>query len=191
MNGQGGAPVGEGGKAAGRRLHRSLWLFVAGSFAFGFALVPLYRVLCSVTGIGDQKALAERSAAPAAGGVDEARTVTVEFLASLPTVGNWEFRPVQGSLRVHPGRLYEASFVARNLTGQDTTAQAVPSIAPSQAAAWFHKTECFCFSPQQFQKGQERTLPIRFFVDKALPHNVDRVTLSYTFYDLSTRVAAR
>jgi cytochrome c oxidase assembly protein subunit 11 len=178
------------GQGSSRSLHRSLWLFVAGSFAFGFALVPLYRVLCSVTGIGDQKTLAERSVGPQ-GGADDSRTVTVEFLASLPTVGNWEFRPVQGTLRVHPGRLYEASFVARNLTGHDTTAQAVPSIAPSQAASWFHKTECFCFSPQEFQRGQERVMPVRFFVDKALPRNLDRVTLSYTFYDLSTHVAAR
>lgn len=182
--------AGGAGQGSGRRLHGMLWLFVAGSFAFGFALVPLYRVLCTVTGIGDQKTLAERSQGPQ-GGADESRIVTVEFLASLPTVGNWEFRPAQGSLQVHPGRLYEASFVARNLTGHDTTAQAVPSIAPSQAASWFHKTECFCFSPQEFRRDQQRVMPVRFFVDKALPPNVDRVTLSYTFYDLSTRVAAR
>lgn len=178
------------GQGSARGLHGSLWLFVVGSFAFGFALVPLYRVLCSVTGIGDQKALLARSLGPQ-GGVDESRTVTIEFLASLPTVGNWEFRPAQGTLQVHPGRLYEAHFVARNLTGHDTTAQAVPSVAPSQAAAWFHKTECFCFSPQDFHKGEQRVMPVRFFVDKALPAGMDRVTLSYTFYDLSTRVAAR
>jgi len=81
--------------------------------------------------------------------------------------------------------------VARNLTGHDTTAQAVPSIAPSQAATWFHKTECFCFTPQHFNVGEERSMPVRFFIDKALPANVDRVTLSYTFYDFSTRVVAR
>jgi len=188
------------GRGANRRLHGSLWLFVAGSFAFGFALVPLYRVLCTVTGIGDQKTLSERAAAPAADeGQDEGkggqgaagRVVTVEFLASLPAVGNWEFKPLQGTMQVHPGRLYEAHFSAHNLTGHDTTAQAVPSIAPSQAATWFHKTECFCFTPQHFNVDEERSMPVRFFIDKALPANVDRVTLSYTFYDFSTRVVAR
>jgi len=184
------------GRGANRRLHGSLWLFVAGSFAFGFALVPLYRVLCTVTGIGDQKTLSERAAAPAAdegeGGQGAAgRVVTVEFLASLPAVGNWEFKPLQGTMQVHPGRLYEAHFSAHNLTGHDTTAQAVPSIAPSQAATWFHKTECFCFTPQHFNVDEERSMPVRFFIDKALPANVDRVTLSYTFYDFSTRVVAR
>jgi cytochrome c oxidase assembly protein subunit 11 len=174
-----------------RRLTGKLWLFVAGSFAFGFALVPLYRVLCQVTGFGDQKLLSEAVAATRVGVPDAERTVTVEFIANLPTVGNWEFRPSQASLRVHPGQLYQASFVARNLTGHDTVAQAVPNIAPGEAAAWFHKTECFCFSPQAFKTGQQRTLPLRFFLDRALPVNVDRVTLSYTFYDTSNRVAAR
>jgi cytochrome c oxidase assembly protein subunit 11 len=177
-------------RAANRWLTAKLWLFVAGSFAFGFALVPLYRVLCQVSGIGDQKQLTAASAA-APGTVDAARTVTVEFIGNLPTVGNWEFRPAQAELRVHPGRLYEASFIARNLTGHDTVAQAVPNIAPGEAVSAFHKTQCFCFSPQEFRRGEQRVLPIRFFIDRTLPPGIDRVTLSYTFYDTAARVAAR
>lgn len=183
-------------KKRNRALTGKLWLFVAGSFAFAFALLPLYRVLCQVSGYGDQKLLTEAVAAPAAGdarlGASAAtRMVTVEFMANLPTVGNWEFKPVQATLQVHPGQLYEADFVARNLTGQDTVAQAVPNIAPGEAASWFHKTQCFCFSPQSFKAGEERVLPVRFFIDRALPAYVDRVTLSYTFYDTPLRVAAR
>ena len=174
-----------------RRLTGKLWLFVAGSFAFGFALVPLYRVLCQVTGFGDQKLLREAVPAARLGASDAARTVTVEFMGNLPTVGNWEFHPSQASLRVHPGQLYQATFIARNLTGHDTVAQAVPNIAPGEAATWFHKTQCFCFAPQAFKAGQERVLPVRFFLDRALPVTIDRVTLSYTFYDSSARVAAR
>ena len=174
-----------------RRLTGKLLVFVAGSFAFGFALVPLYRVLCQITGFGDQKLLAVAVSATNIGATDVARDVTVEFVATLPTVGNWEFRPSQPTLRVHPGQLYAASFVARNLTGHDTVAQAVPSIAPGQAASWFHKTECFCFTPQAFRRGEERVLPVRFFLDRALPASIDRITLSYTFYDTSQRLAAR
>lgn len=174
-----------------RRLTGKLCWFVAGSFAFGFALIPLYRVLCQVTGFGDQKLLAVAVAANRIGAADATRTVTVEFMANLPTVGNWEFRASQPALRVHPGQLYQATFVARNLTGHDTVAQAVPNIAPGEAATWFHKTECFCFSPQAFKAGEQRVLAVRFFLDRALPINVDRVTLSYSFYDTSHRVAAR
>jgi cytochrome c oxidase assembly protein subunit 11 len=186
-------------RAANRSLTLQLAGFAACAFGFGFALVPLYDLLCSVTGIGDQKLLLKANAAPlGSGGTSGAqgagvaeRWVTVEFIGQLPSVGNWQFKPVMAELRVHPGQLYEAFFVARNLTGHDTIAQAVPDISPGLASAFFHKTECFCFSPQSFRKGEERTLPVRFFVDKALPESVDRLTLSYTFYDESTRVAPR
>ena len=134
---------------------------------------------------------ANAATAPVASGADESRTVTVEFMANLPTVGNWEFRPLQTTLQVHPGQLYQARFVAHNLTGHDTVAQAVPNIAPGEAASWFHKTQCFCFAPQSFRNGEQRVLPVRFFIDRALPANVDRITLSYTFYDAAARVAAR
>ena len=174
-----------------RSLTGKLWLFVAGSFAFGFALVPLYRVLCQVTGFGDQKLLGESVSAAKIGAPDPARIVTVEFMSNLPTVGNWEFHPSQLSMQVHPGQLYTATFVARNLTGHDTVAQAVPNIAPSKVAAFFHKTECFCFSPQHFTVNEQRNMPIRFIVDPAIPKYVDRITLAYTFYDESSRVSSR
>ncbi len=94
-------------------------------------------------------------------------------------------------MQVHPGRLYEATYVARNLTGHATWVQAAPEIAPSKAMAYFRKTECFCFSPQHFNVGQERRLSVRFFVDPALPKYVDRITLAYTFYDTLAPVASR
>ena len=175
---------------ANRRLTWKLAAFTAGSFAFGFALVPLYGLLCNVTGAGNEKALQQASSRQG-GAVDAQRRVTVELLTTLPTVGNWEFRPLIGALEVHPGRLYEAQFYARNLTGHDTVAQAIPDVAPAKATAWFHKTECFCFTPQAFRAGEARAPTVRFFVDRDLPAYIDRLTLSYTFYDGASRVAAR
>jgi cytochrome c oxidase assembly protein subunit 11 len=166
-----------------------LLIFVAGAFAFGFALVPLYDVLCSITGLGNQKSLT-RAVAATRDAADETRVVTIDFMANLPTVGNWEFRPVMHSMQVHPGRLYEADFIAHNLTGHDTIAQAVPDIVPSKVAAWFHKTECFCFSPQSFKRDEQRVMPVRFFVDADLPGYVDHLTLAYTFYDVPNQPAA-
>ena len=175
-----------------RRLTLQLVAFAAAAFAFGFALVPLYDVLCSVTGIGNQKYLARASVFSAADGSSAStRLVTVELVGMLPSVGNWEFHPVLKQLQVQPGKLYQAFFVAHNLTGHDTVAQAVPDVAPGQATAWFHKTECFCFTPQSFKKGELRVMPVRFFIDTALPRHLDHLTLSYTFYDESTRVATR
>jgi cytochrome c oxidase assembly protein subunit 11 len=173
---------------ANRQLLLKLLGFAAGAFAFGYALVPLYDVLCDVSGFGSEKRLAQRSVF--AGKADETRTITVEFLAELPSVGNWEFRPVLQSIQIHPGQLYTADFIAKNLTGRDTVAQAVPSMAPTKVAPYFHKTECFCFTPQSFKKGEERALPVRFVVDPAIPRDIDRITLAYTFYDDTTRATA-
>ncbi|HEX4376736.1 MAG TPA: cytochrome c oxidase assembly protein, partial [Steroidobacteraceae bacterium] len=119
---------------AHRKLVWSLLVFTAGSFAFGFALVPLYDVLCSITGLGNQKSLT-RAVAAGREQADESRVVTIDFMTNLPTVGNWEFHPMMASMQVHPGKLYEADFFAHNLTGHDVTAQAVPDIVPSKVAS--------------------------------------------------------
>jgi cytochrome c oxidase assembly protein subunit 11 len=166
---------------ANRSLTRQLWIFAAGSFAFGFALVPLYDVICDVTGYGDRSKLVEASSFTAE--EDKNRLVTIELLSDSPQIGDWEFRPAQGKLEVHPGRLYEAKFYARNLRTQPVVAQAIPSIAPLQATKYFHKTECFCFTPQPFDAEQQRELTVRFIVDPKLPVNIDRLTLSYVMYD--------
>ncbi len=162
--------------------------FAAGSFAFGFALIPLYDVLCDITGFGNQKALAQQRTSVEQ--PDDSRTITVDFIADLPSVGSWEFRPAVSSMKINPGRLYSTEFLARNLTGHATIAQAIPNIAPGQAAGYFRKTECFCFLPQKFAVDETRPLPVRFVVDPAIPRSVDRITLSYTFYDESTRVGS-
>ncbi len=171
------------------RLTLKLLGVALGAFAFGFALVPLYEVLCEVTGFGNQKDL-QHATAGVVEQIDRDRMVTVEFIAELPSVGSWEFRPVISSMKVHPGKLYEMDFVARNLTGQDSVAQAVPNVAPGKATAYFRKTECFCFTPQHFAKGEQKVMPVRFVLDPALPRHLDRITLSYVFYDNSTRVGA-
>ena len=171
-----------------KKLTLKLGAFALGAFAFGFALVPLYDVLCDITGFGNQKSLAEQRLSVE--DPDDTRSITVDFMTDLPSVGSWEFRPTVASMQVHPGRLYKTEFFAHNLTGHDTTAQAVPNITPGKAAGYFRKTECFCFTPQHFAKGEARPMTVRFVVDPAIPRSVDRITLSYTFYDESTRVGS-
>ena len=175
-------------KKANRSLIAGLLVMTAGSFAFGWALVPLYDVFCRVAGVGNAEAKSGPSSAREA--IDPNREITVEFIADPATVGSFEFRPTVASMRVHPGRLYDTQFYAKNLTPQASVAQAVPSISPSVAGKYFHKTECFCFSPQRFAVGEGRDMPLRFIVDPALPGNVDKLTLAYTFYD-TTQSAAR
>jgi len=172
-----------------RRLALKLGVIALGSFAFGYALVPFYNVLCAITGLGDQTALARRAVAVEK--PDFNRTITVDFMAELPTIGSWAFHPLVRSIQIHPGKLYSTQYFAQNLTGHATVAQAVPNISPSKAAAYFHKTECFCFAPQRFAKDEGKTMPVRFIVDPQLPTYLDRITLSYMFYDDSTHVGAK
>jgi cytochrome c oxidase assembly protein subunit 11 len=174
-------------RKSNRGLIAKLVLMAAGSFAFGFALVPLYDVFCEITGIGTRGQL-NRAVAADASVPDLSRTVVVEFTASVPDSGPWEFAPLVASMEVHPGRLYEARYSAHNLAGHDITGQAVPSITPLRAAQYFRKTECFCFTPQRFERDEKRDLRVRFIVDRDLPPGIDRLTLSYAFYDV-TRAA--
>jgi cytochrome c oxidase assembly protein subunit 11 len=166
--------------ASNRRLIFRLGVLAVAMFAFGFLLVPLYEVMCKITGIGG------RTSAVAATISDtqaiSERLVTVEFVAVLNEQAPWEFRPTVSSIQVHPGQLYDTAFFARNLTDGALVGSAVPSVAPGQAAKYFIKTQCFCFTQQDFTAGEGRDLGVQFMVDTALPEFIDRVTLSYTFF---------
>jgi cytochrome c oxidase assembly protein subunit 11 len=175
--------------SAHRSLIVGLLAMTAGSFAFGWALVPLYDVFCRVAGVGNAEAKAGPSNAREA--VDPNREITIEFVADPASVGSYDFRPTVAAMRIHPGKLYDTRFYAKNLTSVAAVAQAVPSISPSVAAKYFHKTECFCFTPQRFAVGEGRDMPVRFIVDSALPPDVDKITLAYTFYDTTQSAAAR
>lgn len=159
-------------------------------FGFGFALVPLYGLLCDLTGFNGRSVGMLVPAADVAERVDESRTVTVEFLTTVNGGRPWRFAAETPRLQVHPGKLYSVNFVAHNPQDRAVVAQAVPSVAPWNAANYLKKTECFCFRQQPFAPGEEKTMPMRFILDPELPAAVDTVTLSYTFFDV-TEVAQR
>ena len=166
-----------------KRLVTRLLLVVVAMFAFGFALVPIYDVMCQAFGINGKTAgpfLGEQSA-------DEAREIRVQFLATNAAGMVWEFGPSADALRVHPGATQEMVFTAYNPTDKPMTAQAIPSVAPSKAAAYFHKTECFCFTQQVLQPGERIEMPVRFIVDRDLPSDVHSLTLAYTLFDITAR----
>lgn len=165
--------------ANGRLIFR-LAVMAVSMFAFGFLLVPLYEVMCKITGIGG-RTNAEAATISATQEVS-GRLITVEFIAVLNEQAPWEFRPTVTSMQVHPGKLYNTAFFARNLTDGVLVGSAVPSVAPGQAAKHFIKTECFCFTQQNFTAGEGRDMGVQFMINPALPEFVDRITLSYTFF---------
>ena len=167
---------------ANRRLIQRLLLVVVAMFGFGFALVPIYEVMCQALGINGKTSGAAYEGVQVE---NEARTVRVQFLATNSADMVWEFRAKNDELLVHPGAVNEMLFIASNPSNRVMTAQAVPSIAPSVAASYFHKTECFCFTQQVLQPGQRIEMPVRFIVDRDLPEDVHHLTLAYTLFDIT------
>lgn len=162
-----------------RLVRRLLWVTV-GMFAFGFAMVPFYDVICQITGLNGKTS--GRLVAVQPMKVDETRTVTVEFVANLNRGAPWEFAPKVARMEVHPGQFYQTHFWAKNTAEQPMTGQAIPSVSPGLAASHFQKIECFCFNRQLFKGGEGREMPVTFRIDPNLPADVRTVTLSYTFF---------
>ena len=153
-------------------------------FGFGFALVPLYDVICDITGLNGQDD-ALLTSASASTSVDLSRTVTIEFVTSVNAAGDWAFAPETQRISLHPGESHRVMFHAENPKAQAVVAQAVPSVSPWRAAKYLRKTECFCFSQQSFDASEAKEMPVIFTVDPELPDDVDTLTLSYTLFDVT------
>jgi cytochrome c oxidase assembly protein subunit 11 len=169
-----------------RSLVTSLLIVVVGAFGFGYALVPLYDVFCQITGFGGRT---NATAVVVEEAPDLSREIRVEFVTTVNSYAPFEFAADADSMTVNPGKMYFATFTAKNLTDKDKVAQAVPSVAPGVAAEYFVKIECFCFDQQAFTANEERAMPLQFIVDPDLPDYVDTITLQYTFFD-TARVAS-
>ena len=161
-------------------LVRRLLLLAVAMFGFGFfALPPLYEAFCEITGFGGRT---NTSAVVAAEAPDLDREIRIEFMTTVNGYAPWTFEADADSMVVHPGKMYYATFTARNTTDETLVGQAVPSVAPVSATQHFQKIECFCFDSQQFAGNQELSLPLQFIVDPDLPEYIDTITLSYTFF---------
>ncbi len=167
------------------KLVKRLILIAVLMFGFGYALVPLYDVLCDITG---QNTVVENSAlSKAEYVVDESREINIEFITSLNERTPMIFRGETRMLKVHPGQYYTVNFYAKNISGARLKAQAIPSITPGLAEEFFKKTQCFCFTTQTLETGEEKTMPVRFVVDPKLPESYKTLTLSYTFFDITNK----
>ncbi|MEW6465353.1 MAG: cytochrome c oxidase assembly protein [Pseudomonadota bacterium] len=169
-----------------------------GMFSFGYALIPIYKHICEVTGI-NILSLSERQV-PGGGvagkdvklpkntQVDTSRTITVEFDAN--SRGPWEFKPAERSVKVHPGELATVMYEFQNTQNRRMSAQAIPSYAPHQAAPFFNKLECFCFNQYTLEPGEKKQWPVVFYVDPKISKDVSTITLSYTFFEVGGKTPA-
>ena len=152
-------------------------------FGFGYALVPLYKKICEITGVNDlTQADAGAAAFAKSTQVDLTRTITVEFDSNAR--GPWRFKPVSNSMKVHPGELTTIVYEIANQQNRTMQAQAIPSYVPAVAMQYFRKVECFCFKQQALAPNEARQFPVVFVIDPKIPKNVDTITLSYTFFEV-------
>jgi cytochrome c oxidase assembly protein subunit 11 len=183
----GGAVARENAKILGK-----LVVVALGMFAFGYALIPLYKQICEITGI-NILALSELQVPGGGSGgsdvrltpnsqIDRTRTITVEFDAN--SRGPWIFKPALRELKVHPGELATVMYEFQNVQNRRMSAQAIPSYAPNQAAAHFNKIECFCFNQYTLDPGEKKQWPVVFVIDPKLSKDVKTITLSYTFFEV-------
>ena len=175
------------------RMVRKLAVIAVCMFAFGYALVPIYKTICEMTGInilalGEQATPGVKPTLPANTQVDLSRTITVEFDAN--SRGPWEFKPAQRSLEVHPGELATVMYEFQNTQNRRMSAQAIPSYAPMQATSHFNKLECFCFNQYTLEPGEKKSWPVVFYIDSKLSKDVKTITLSYTFFEVGGKTPA-
>lgn len=171
-------------KANSKLAVKMIWVAL-GSLLFAFALVPLYDVLCSITGLNGKTENNASTLTKAK--VDESRSVTVQFTSAVMPGLGWNFYPKQASITLHPGQIETVLFEAKNITSQVVTGQAIPSVTPGIASVYLKKIECFCFVNQSLKPGETKVMPLRFFVDPAIPKDVSEMTLSYSFFEATKK----
>jgi len=165
-----------------KRTLRKLIIAVPLMFAFGFALVPLYDVFCEVTGLNGKVFQSEHSDNLLS---DEGRSIALQFISTNNENMPWTFKPSKQVMKIETGKYHTATFYVKNTTNKRMVAQAVPSVAPSNAAAHLKKLECFCFEQQELMPGEEANLPVRLLVSNDLPSNIKNIILSYTIFDIT------
>ncbi len=170
------------------QLVTKLVVAVIGMFAFAFALVPLYDVFCDVTGLNGKP---ELTAAQESEQVDESRQVDVGFISHIQNSAPFAIKAEQDRVTVQPGKLKVVRFSIKNLSNEPRVMQAIPSVAPGLAAKYMHKLACFCFDKQTLAANEEKHFELRFYLDTDLPDEYAEVTLSYTLYDISDKLARK
>lgn len=168
-------------------LLKRLIIISIGMFAFAFALVPLYDVFCDLTGLNGKPSLEQAQQSSV---IEQTRDVNVSFTTHAQSGAPFEVKSKEYSVVVKPGEMREVVFSAKNSSELDKVMQAVPSVSPGKAAKYLHKMACFCFDQQPLKAGEELEFKLLFYVDTALPSDVEELTLSYTVFDISEQLVA-
>ena len=148
-----------------------------------YAAVPFYNWFCRATGFNGTTQVA--TSVPS--GVPLTRMIAVRFDSNVAPVLPWKFEPEQTEIEVNIGQVVTVFYTATNQSARATAGQAAYNVAPLTVGAYFQKINCFCFTEQTMAPGENREMPVVFYVDPALAADSENdglstITLSYTFY---------
>lgn len=169
-----------------KRTVKKLSIWAVAMFGFAFAMVPIYEVVCEVTGLNGKTS---DVAADGPSEIDADRVVSIEFATHRARGIGGDFYSATRRVHVNPGEITLVNFYASNNGGNEIITQSIPSVSPGEAARYLHKTQCFCFDHQAILAGERKEMPMIFYLDPALPRHVSQMTLTYTIYDITERVA--
>ncbi len=168
-----------------KRLVTRLLFTVVGMFGFGFAMVPLYDVICDITGLNGKTGEQVVATQPNENAPLSDRQITVQFLSQNAAGMDWKFSANEAQVKVKPGEVKVVSYHAANPNSYAMIGQAIPSVAPNEAAQYLKKLECFCFQEQPLEAGETVDMGIRFFIDESIPEHITKLTLSYSLFDIT------
>lgn len=157
---------------------KKLLVFSVVMFGFGYALVPIYKKFCEVTGIYE---LERPDTVSKKIKVDITREINLQLDANIRGLP-WKFKPLQSHIRLHPGKLTEVMYEISNESEETQIGQAIPSYSPKNLERYLKKVECFCFSQQELRGKETKQLPVRFLIDPEMPDDIHTATISYTFF---------
>ncbi len=180
------APVPDELRLRNRRVGIYALIGALAMLGLGYASVPLYRLFCQVTGFNGTTMRV--SAAEAAGVKVAGQTISIRFDGNVDRDLPWAFKPVQVTQTVNIGARSLAAYSARNLSDRPITGRASFNVSPDNAGKYFNKIQCFCFTEQTLQPGQDVRMPVTYYVDPAIlddeeARDIKQITLSYTFHE--------
>jgi len=158
---------------------------VVAMVGLAYASVPLYQLFCQATGYGGTPkvgVVVEKATGAAA-----ERIITVTLDANVNKGLAWKFKPQVSKVNVPLGEETLAFYIARNIGDTAVSGTATYNVTPFKAAEYVSKIDCFCFTEQRLEAGQEMPMPVSFYIDPEIMNDpntrdLENIVLSYTFF---------
>jgi len=181
-------------KTRNKRLALIMSGCVAGMLGLAFASVPLYDLFCRATGYGGTPKV-DTARENLKQGASDGQVIRVMFDANVSKNLDWSFKPDMVQVDVRPGVETLAIYRAKNTGAKPVVGTATFNVSPVKAAEYFAKVQCFCFTEQELQVGEEMPMPVSFYIDPEIfedpnTQDVHDIVLSYTFYPAAEATAA-